>query len=110
MCQDKATASDLPFYDIFAPTKISSFEVSDDVIACDLWFGPPLQSKILATLTIYGDIAKFRFGGNLRRFRANSTSFVFALSMNEFIMIFLPRTPWMQTSSDLRRFLRSRYV
>ena len=28
------------FYDIFAHTKNSSFEVSDDVIACDLWFGP----------------------------------------------------------------------
>ena len=47
-CQHQATASDLPFYDIFAPTKNSCFEVSDDVIACDLWFGFP-QSKILAT-------------------------------------------------------------
>ena len=45
-CQYRATASDLPLYDIFAPTKNSSFEVSDDVIACDL--APP-QSKILAT-------------------------------------------------------------
>ena len=40
-CQHQAKASDLPFYDIFAPTKKSSFEVSDDVIVCDLWFGPP---------------------------------------------------------------------
>ena len=40
-CQHQATASDLSFYDIFAPTKNSSFEVSDDVIACDLWFAPP---------------------------------------------------------------------
>ena len=32
----------------FAPTKNSSFEVSDNVIACDLWFASP-QSKILAT-------------------------------------------------------------
>ena len=48
MCQHQATASDLPFYDIFAPTKNFSFQVSDDVIACGLWFGPP-QSKILAT-------------------------------------------------------------
>ena len=51
---------DLPFYDIFAPTKNSSFEVSNDVIACDLWFGPfliknpgytyaPPHYKILAT-------------------------------------------------------------
>ena len=38
-------ASDLPFYDIFAPTKNSSFEVSDDVIACDL--GPPNQKSWL---------------------------------------------------------------
>ena len=40
-CQHQAAASDLRFYDIFAPTKNSSFEVSDDVIASDLWFGPP---------------------------------------------------------------------
>ena len=48
MSQHQATASDLPFCDIFAPTKNFSFEVSDDVITCDLWFEPP-QSKILAT-------------------------------------------------------------
>ena len=36
------------FHDIFVPTKIS-FEVSDDVIACDLWFGSS-QSKVLDTL------------------------------------------------------------
>ena len=36
-------ASNLPFYDIFALAKNSSFKVSDYVIACDLWFGvPPL--------------------------------------------------------------------
>ena len=40
-CQHQATAFDLPFYDIFAPTKNSSFEVSDVVIACDLWLAPP---------------------------------------------------------------------
>ena len=39
-CQHQATTSDLPFYDIFTPHKNSSFEVSDDAIACDLWFGP----------------------------------------------------------------------
>ena len=44
----QATASDLPFYDIFAPQKVTFSKISDDVIACDLWFGPP-QSKILAT-------------------------------------------------------------
>ena len=48
MCQHQVTASDIPFYDIFAPTKNSFFEVFDDVIVRDLWFGPP-QSKILAT-------------------------------------------------------------
>ena len=47
-CQHQATTSDLPFYDIFAPAKNSSFKVSDDVIARGLWFAPP-QSKILAT-------------------------------------------------------------
>ena len=38
--QHQVTASDLPVYDIFAPQKNSSFELSDDVIVCDLWFGP----------------------------------------------------------------------
>ena len=41
-------ASDLPFYEIFAPQKVTLLKTCDDVIACDLWFGPP-QSKILAT-------------------------------------------------------------
>ena len=44
-CQHQVKASDLPHYDIFAPTKNSSFEVSDDVIACDLWFGSPPNQK-----------------------------------------------------------------
>ena len=44
----QATASDLPFYDIFAPQKVPFSKISDDVITCDLWFGPP-QSKILST-------------------------------------------------------------
>ena len=34
-------ASDLPFYDIFAPQKVTFSKISDDVIAWDLWFGPP---------------------------------------------------------------------
>ena len=42
------TASGLPLNDIFAPQKVSVSKISDDVIACDLRFGPP-QSKILAT-------------------------------------------------------------
>ena len=47
-CQ-QATISDLPSYDIFVPTKVPLLKIFDDVIACDLWFGPPSQSKILAT-------------------------------------------------------------
>ena len=53
-CQHQATASDLPFNDIFAPTKNSSFEIYDDVIARDLWFGPPPQPKILARPMVSG--------------------------------------------------------
>ena len=44
----QAIASDLSFYDIFASQKVAFLKISDDVIAYDLWFGPP-QSKILAT-------------------------------------------------------------
>ena len=47
MCY-QATASDLPFYDIIAPQKLPLSKIFDDVIACDLCFGPS-QSKILAT-------------------------------------------------------------
>ena len=47
-CQP-ATISDLPSYDIFVPQKFPRLKIFDDVIACDLWFGPPYQSKILAT-------------------------------------------------------------
>ena len=36
-CQ-QTTASDLAFYDIFAPQKVPFLKISDDVIACDLWF------------------------------------------------------------------------
>ena len=39
-CQ-QATASDLPFYNIFAPQKVPFLKISDDVIARELWFGPP---------------------------------------------------------------------
>ena len=46
-CQNQASASDLPLYDIFVPQKVPLLKISDDVVACDLWFGPP-QSKILA--------------------------------------------------------------
>ena len=47
-CQP-ATISDLPSYDIFDPQKVPLLKIFDDVIACDLWFGPSYQSKILAT-------------------------------------------------------------
>ena len=43
----KTTASDLPLYDIFAPQKVTLLKISDDVIACDLWFGPPPPIKNL---------------------------------------------------------------
>ena len=36
------TASDLPFYNIFAPQKLPVLKISDDVIACDL--GPPIKN------------------------------------------------------------------
>ena len=38
-----------PSYDIFVPQKVPLLKIFDDVIASDLWFGPPNQSKILAT-------------------------------------------------------------
>ena len=42
--------SDISFYDIFDPTKNSSFEVFDDVIAYDL--GPPNQKSLLRLCAI----------------------------------------------------------
>ena len=51
LCQTWTTTSDLPFYDIFVLQKVPFSQISDDVIACDLWFAPPplpFQSKILA--------------------------------------------------------------
>ena len=47
-CQP-AAISNLPFYDILVPQTVSLLKIFDDVIACDLCFGPPNQSKILAT-------------------------------------------------------------
>ena len=49
-CQ-QATISDLQSYDIFVPQTVPLLKNFDDVISCDLWFGPPYQSKILATPT-----------------------------------------------------------
>ena len=58
-CQHQATASDFPFHDIFAPTKNSSFKVSDDVIACDLWFtSPPTNQKSRLRLCCTGSISR----------------------------------------------------
>ena len=53
-CQ-QTTALDLPFYDIFAPQKVPFLKISDDVIASNLWFGPP-KSRILATPMASGSL------------------------------------------------------
>ena len=37
----QTSASGLPFYDIFVPQKVTLSKIFDDVIACNLWFGPP---------------------------------------------------------------------
>ena len=50
---NQATASNLPFYDIFTQQKVPLSKVSDDVIACDLWFVRTLQSKILGTSMLH---------------------------------------------------------
>ena len=44
----QATASYLPIHNIFVPQKVPVSQISEDVITCNLWFGPP-QLKILAT-------------------------------------------------------------
>ena len=42
---NQATASDLLFYDIFVPQKVPLFSKNFvDVIAYDLWFGPPIKN------------------------------------------------------------------
>ena len=46
--QDKfqqATASDLPFYDNFAQYEFPVLKNFDNVIASELWFGPPPPIK-----------------------------------------------------------------
>ena len=45
-----AKASNLPLYNIFALQKVPLLKISDDVIACDLWFGLS-QSKFAAKPT-----------------------------------------------------------
>ena len=39
----QTTGSGHPFYDIFVQQKVPLLKISDDVIACDRWFGPPNQ-------------------------------------------------------------------
>ena len=34
-------ASDHTFYNIFVSQKVTLWKISDDVIACHFWFGPP---------------------------------------------------------------------
>ena len=46
-CQ-QTTISDIPSYEIFVPQKVPLLKNFDDVIASDLWFGHPYQSKIPA--------------------------------------------------------------
>ena len=59
-CQHQAKACDLKYHDIFDPTKNSSFEVSDDVIACDLC--PPNQNSWLRLwLVVYNNCKIFCF-------------------------------------------------
>ena len=59
-------ASDLPFYEIFAPQKLPFLKITDDVVACDLWFGPP-PIKILAT-PMAGPISESLRRGNTASF------------------------------------------
>ena len=42
-CQ-QATALDLPFYDISAPQKVAFLKISDDVIASDVVWAPPIKN------------------------------------------------------------------
>ena len=68
-------ASDLPFYDIFAPQKITFSKISDDVIACDLWFGPP-QSKILATPMAITELEKLNSTPQTKSMSAGINSYL----------------------------------
>ena len=56
-------ASDLPFYDIFAQQKVPFLKISDDVIACDLWFAPPppIKNPGYAYVCIHGRKIKIRY-------------------------------------------------
>ena len=62
-CQQQSTTLDLTFYDIFALQKFPFFLISDDVIACNLWFAPP-PIKILATRMVTM-ITYYRFQSHL---------------------------------------------
>ena len=45
MSQTQATAIDLPIQNVSVPKKVSFSKISDDVIACDLWFAFPPNQK-----------------------------------------------------------------
>ena len=51
--QTPATALDLPFYNIFAPQKMPLLKISDDIIACNLWFCHPHSQKSWLRLWLY---------------------------------------------------------
>ena len=55
---NQATASDLPIYDIFVPQKVPTSKISDDVIECGFWFGPPIKTPGYAYAQ--GEEAAFR--------------------------------------------------
>ena len=42
---NQATVSDHTFNDIFVPQNVPSSKISDDVLACHFWFGPPSNQK-----------------------------------------------------------------
>ena len=53
----QATATNLPFYDISVPQKVPLSKNFDNVIACDLWFGPhPIKNPGYA----YADLTRNR--------------------------------------------------
>ena len=45
MCQTQGTTIHLPIYNIFVPQKVHVSKISDDVIACDVWFALPSITK-----------------------------------------------------------------
>ena len=58
-------ASDLPFYDIYAPQKVSLSKNFDDVIARDLSVGPPIKNPSYAYALAQASFWKIRMIFNL---------------------------------------------